>query len=118
MDKGGNIGVVDRPDVLPLFAEALALPKPFKHQPQQVKCLNKGTDICMIVIPAPPGSQVAIYDTDEDGGRQMVRRPICAVILSDGPANGVQLAHAVTTEGPMVAVGSGIGWVNWGDTTP
>ena len=72
----------------------------------------------MIVIPAPPGSQVASYDTDEDGGRQMVWRSICAVILSDGPPDAGRLTHAVTTAGPMVAVGPGTGWVNWGETTP
>ena len=61
----------------------------------------------MIVIPAPPGSQVASYDTDEDGGRQMVWRSICAVILSDHLANAGQLTEAVTTAGPM----DGWGWM-------
>ena len=72
----------------------------------------------MIVIPAPPGSQVASYDADEDGGRQLVWRSICAVILSDHLANAGQLTHAVTTTGPMVAIGPGSGWVHWGETTP
>lgn len=53
----------------------------------------------MIVIPAPPGSQVASYDADEDGGRQLVWRSICAVILSDQLANAGQLTHAVPTAG-------------------
>lgn len=78
----------------------------------------KNGAVPMIVIPAPPGSRVGSYDTDEDGGRQMVWRSICAVILSDGPANGGQLTHAVTLAGPMVEIGSGIGWVSWGDHTP
>ena len=68
----------------------------------------------MIVIPAPPGSQVASYDTDEDGGRQLLWRSICAVILSDRLANAGQLTHAVT----MVAIGPGNGWVHWGETAP
>ena len=72
----------------------------------------------MIVIPAPPGSQVASYDTDEDGGRQVVWRSICAVVLSDHLANAGQLTHAVATTGPMVAIGPGSGWVHWGETTP
>jgi hypothetical protein len=69
----------------------------------------------VIVIPARPGSQVGIYEADDDGGRQIVWQSICAVILADGPANSGQLTHAVTTAGPMVAIGAGIGWVNWGD---
>jgi hypothetical protein len=72
----------------------------------------------MIVVPAPPGSQVASYDTDEDGGRQMVWRSICAVILSDRLDTAGQLTHAVTTAGPKVAIGPGNGWVHWGETTP
>jgi hypothetical protein len=41
----------------------------------------------------------------------MVWRSICAVILADGPANSGQLTHAVTTAGPMVPIGAGIGWL-------
>lgn len=73
----------------------------------------------MIVIPAPPGSQVASYEADEDGGRQLVWRSICAVILSDQLANAGQLTHAVPTAGgPIVAMGPGTAWVHWGETTP
>ena len=38
--------------------------------------------------------------------------------LTDGPANSGQLTHAVTTAGPMVAIGAGIGWVNWQSSDP
>ena len=72
----------------------------------------------MIVIPAPPGSQVASYDTDEDGERQVIWRSICAVILSDQLGNPGQLTHAVLTAGPTVEIGPGSAWVQWGGTNP
>ena len=72
----------------------------------------------MIVIPAPPGSQVASYDADEDGRQEVVGRPICAVILSDQSSNAGQLTHAVLTAGPIVEIGSGGAWVQWGETSP
>lgn len=69
----------------------------------------------MIVIPAPPGSQVGSYCTDEDGRREILWQQICAVLLSEGPANCGQLTHAVTIGGPPVEIGSGVGWVSWGE---
>jgi len=38
------------------------------------RMLSQERSSLMIVIPAPPGSEVASYDTDEDGGRQVVWR--------------------------------------------
>ncbi len=72
----------------------------------------------MVVIPAPPGSQVASYSADEDGGRQVIWRSICAVILSERRDNAGQLTHAVpTTAGPIVEC-PGTARVHWGEATP
>ena len=106
-----------RPDeVGPAPPWASDVPNPNREQGE---CLSQERSSLMIVIPAPPGSQVASYDTDEDGGRQLVWRSICAVILSDQLANAGQLTHAVPTAGgPIVAMGPGTAWVHWGETTP